>query len=87
VWEERILQTIELSLTEGPVAPGVACVFVKATDGLDAIDPVPLSDPRIAPPPTELSSLHFNDYYAAFARAEALAAPRLRRSTKPSKQP
>ena len=45
-----------------------------ATRGLESIDPVPLSDPRHAPPPEELSALHFNDYYAAFSRAEAAFA-------------
>jgi TIR domain-containing protein len=42
--------------------------------GLDAIDPVPLCDPRQAPPPKELSDLHFNDLYVAFARGEAAVA-------------
>lgn len=31
--------------------------------GLDYIAPVPLQDPRDAPPPDELSRLHFNDIY------------------------
>jgi hypothetical protein len=30
-----------------------------ATRGLDYIHPVPLADPRIVPPPTELSGKHF----------------------------
>ena len=29
--------------------------------GLDFISPVPLVPPRVAPPPKELASLHFND--------------------------
>jgi hypothetical protein len=29
--------------------------------GLDAIEPVPIDPPEICPPPTELSSKHFND--------------------------
>lgn len=33
--------------------------------GLDAIDPVPLDDPSAAPPPHELSALHFGDAYLA----------------------
>ena len=32
------------------------------TKGLDHIDPVPLDSPRDAPPPQELSGLHFNDW-------------------------
>ena len=31
--------------------------------GLDYIDPVPLDDPELCPPPTELSELHFGDRY------------------------
>lgn len=31
--------------------------------GISYIDPVPLDDPKDAPPPNELSSLHFNDLY------------------------
>jgi hypothetical protein len=33
--------------------------------GLEYIDPVPLIDPHLAPPPKELESLHFNDLYVA----------------------
>jgi hypothetical protein len=33
--------------------------------GLDHIDPVPLQPPAIAPPPAELSALHFNDWLLA----------------------
>jgi hypothetical protein len=36
--------------------------------GLAFIDPVPLQPPSIAPPPTELSSLHFSDWTLAFKR-------------------
>jgi hypothetical protein len=32
------------------------------TKGLDHIDPVPLDSPRDAPPPQELTGLHFNDW-------------------------
>ncbi|HYY28075.1 MAG TPA: toll/interleukin-1 receptor domain-containing protein [Chthoniobacterales bacterium] len=31
--------------------------------GLNYIDPIPLTDPRLSPPPKELASLHFNDLY------------------------
>jgi len=31
--------------------------------GLEYIAPIPLVDPRMAPPPKELASLHFNDLY------------------------
>ena len=34
--------------------------------GLDFIDPVPLVDPKIVPPPPELASKHFNDWVLAF---------------------
>ena len=33
--------------------------------GIDYIDPVPLVDPRDAPPPLELKSLHFSDQFLA----------------------
>ncbi|MBN2000490.1 toll/interleukin-1 receptor domain-containing protein [candidate division KSB1 bacterium] len=33
------------------------------TKGLDFINPLPLEDPNIVPPPKELSSLHFNSFY------------------------
>jgi len=39
--------------------------------GIDAIDPVPLQDPRQAAPPDELAALHFDDVYL-----EAIAAAR-----------
>jgi hypothetical protein len=39
--------------------------------GLGFIHPIPLVDPRQAPPPAELSSLHFNDIYLAYATLEA----------------
>lgn len=33
------------------------------TKGIEYIDPIPLEDPEICPPPKELNSLHFNDIY------------------------
>jgi len=36
--------------------------------GLSYIDPVPLDEPSDAPPPHELSSLHFNDAYMTYAK-------------------
>jgi len=36
--------------------------------GLDAIDPHPLESPSTAPPPEELSSLHFDDKYLYFRK-------------------
>jgi HEAT repeat protein len=36
------------------------------TKGLDGIDPVPLDPPHVAPPPTELASLHFNEWTLHF---------------------
>jgi hypothetical protein len=38
--------------------------------GLDFIDPIPLNDPRVSPPPKELASLHFNDLYIAQIQME-----------------
>jgi FimV-like protein len=34
--------------------------------GLEAIDPVPLASPQLAPPPSELGSLHFNEWTLAY---------------------
>jgi serine/threonine protein kinase len=34
--------------------------------GIGAIDPVPLASPDEVPPPEELSTLHFNDFWLAF---------------------
>jgi hypothetical protein len=39
--------------------------------GLEFIDPIPLTDPRISPPPEELARLHFNDLYVAQIQLEA----------------
>jgi len=36
--------------------------------GIEFIDPIPLESPEKAPPPAELSSLHFNDWMLAFRR-------------------
>jgi hypothetical protein len=38
--------------------------------GLAAIQPMPLEAPQLAPPPPELSSLHFNDIYLIVRDAE-----------------
>ncbi len=38
------------------------------TNGLEFISPVPLQSPEDAPPPTELASLHFNDWELAYRR-------------------
>jgi len=38
--------------------------------GLKAIQPMPLEAPQLAPPPPELSSLHFNDIYLIVRDAE-----------------
>jgi hypothetical protein len=38
--------------------------------GLDFIDPIPLTDPRVSPPPKELARLHFNDLYIAQIQME-----------------
>ena len=34
--------------------------------GLDYIDPIPLEEPEHAPPPKELSKLHFSDAYLSY---------------------
>ncbi|WP_459873215.1 TIR domain-containing protein, partial [Endothiovibrio diazotrophicus] len=47
--------------------------------GIRYIDPVPLEGPEYAPPPLELSSLHFNDAYLAYisyARMKQESRPR-----------
>lgn len=36
--------------------------------GIDFIDPVPLADPKVVPPPPELASKHFNDWVLAFMK-------------------
>jgi hypothetical protein len=36
---------------------------VKAKKGIDAIRPMPIDDPAIAPPPDDLKHLHFRDRY------------------------
>lgn len=39
--------------------------------GLTGIEPHPLEDPTVAPPPAELSGLHFNDLYMLVRKASA----------------
>ena len=39
--------------------------------GIEFIDPIPLESPQEAPPPSELSSLHFSDWELAFMRVMA----------------
>lgn len=41
-----------------------------AVKGLEAINPVPLEDPTLAPPPPELESLHFRDWSLALMKEE-----------------
>ncbi|MCA9055534.1 MAG: Hsp70 family protein, partial [Planctomycetaceae bacterium] len=36
--------------------------------GIDFIDPVPLVDPKVVPPPPELAAKHFNDWVLAFLK-------------------
>lgn len=40
--------------------------------GIQFINPVPLADPRDAPPPAELGSLHFNDAHVAMIQYERM---------------
>ncbi|MFC1569118.1 toll/interleukin-1 receptor domain-containing protein [bacterium] len=40
--------------------------------GLTYIDPVPLDEPSVAPPPEELKKLHFSDAYLAYIKYEKL---------------
>jgi hypothetical protein len=42
------------------------------SNGLEFISPVPLQSPEVAPPPTELASLHFNDWELAYRRQARL---------------
>jgi hypothetical protein len=44
--------------------------------GAQAIDPVPLQDPRDAPPPPELAHLHFNESLLPLIEAERVRGPR-----------
>jgi len=44
--------------------------------GIDAIDPVPLVDPRSAPPPDELSALHFGDAFVEYIAGVTATAQR-----------
>ncbi|NRF72300.1 toll/interleukin-1 receptor domain-containing protein [Aquincola sp. S2] len=46
--------------------------------GLDFIDPFPLEDPRLVPPPTELERLHFNSAYLSHINAEKYIKERMR---------
>ena len=40
--------------------------FALDQRGLDFIHPIPLTDPRVAPPPDELADLHFRDIFLMF---------------------
>jgi hypothetical protein len=40
--------------------------------GLDYIDPVPLEEPDLVPPPQELSALHFSDAYMAYIKYQSI---------------
>lgn len=40
--------------------------------GLNYIDPVPLEEPDCAPPPQELSALHFSDAYIAYIKYQRI---------------
>ena len=40
------------------------------TRGLDYIQPVPLQEPSVAPPPEELADLHFNDPWLAYLKTD-----------------
>ena len=37
--------------------------------GIEFIDPIPLDSPEIAPPPTELSKIHFNDWFIPYIKS------------------
>jgi hypothetical protein len=41
--------------------------------GLDYIHPIPLEDPRLAPPPVELASKHFNDLILACMKSQMVS--------------
>jgi hypothetical protein len=78
-WQQRVDQEVaarqRLLLFWSPHAAGSKWVDYEwraaaRLKGLDAIDPVPLADPRLANPPGELQALHFNDVYLAHIEAE-----------------
>jgi len=46
--------------------------FALSRRGLNYIDPVPLEEPDCAPPPQELSELHFSDAYIAYIKYQNL---------------
>ena len=50
--------------------------FALRRKGLRAIAPVPLADPRDAPPPRELRELHFNDAFLPYIEQERLRRER-----------
>jgi hypothetical protein len=71
-WESRLREEVSTRdafylfwSTAASSSEWVAREWRMALDqrGIDYIVPVPLQDPRDAPPPSELSRLHFNDAY------------------------
>jgi hypothetical protein len=83
-WEPVLFREIEASdgfflfwSRAAAASPWVEREWRHALDrrGLDFIDPLPLEDPRLAPPPPELAAKHFNDMMLIHLAAErALAA-------------
>jgi len=49
--------------------------YALVEKGIRFIDPVPLENPQLAPPPKELSNLHFNDRYLMFILAQKAIDP------------
>jgi hypothetical protein len=45
--------------------------YALSERGIDFIHPIPLSDPREAPPPPELAGRHFNDLILAYLNSTA----------------
>jgi serine/threonine protein kinase len=45
--------------------------YAHSAKGIDYIQPIPLSDPREAPPPKELAGRHFNDLILAYLKSNS----------------
>ena len=48
--------------------------FALEHRGLDFIQPIPLVDPSLVPPPKELESTHFNDLIAVYLGSQKSGA-------------
>lgn len=48
--------------------------YALSEKGIDSIHPIPLNDPRDAPPPPELANRHFNDLILACLKSTSIAS-------------